>query len=86
MFETKKGSKSVPIPLKKPGPVMTHKYLWIRIALTEKVLDKIVDYLVQSADKYYSQDSLIADPTDGPIIASLLGRRTCGFLRKSQIV
>ncbi|XP_055339768.1 small G protein signaling modulator 1-like [Paramacrobiotus metropolitanus] len=68
----KRNSKSLP-PLKKlPGPTVTHKYLWIRIALVEKVLDKIVDYLVKSADKYYSANSLIADPTDGPIIASLL--------------
>ncbi|OQV13372.1 Small G protein signaling modulator 2 [Hypsibius exemplaris] len=72
IFETKKGSKSVPVPKKIPGPVMTHKFLWIRIALTERVLDKIVDYLVRTADKYYSQDSLIADPVDGPVLASLL--------------
>ena len=61
-------------PKKIPGPVMTHKFLWIRIALTERVLDKIVDHLVRSSDKYYAHESLIADPVDGPILASLLGR------------
>lgn len=73
LFDSRKNSKSLPPLRKVPGPVMTHKYLWIRIALVERILDKIVDFLVKSADKYYSPESLIADPTDGPIIASLLG-------------
>uniref|UniRef100_A0A2I3HBU8 Small G protein signaling modulator 1 n=1 Tax=Nomascus leucogenys TaxID=61853 RepID=A0A2I3HBU8_NOMLE len=40
------------------------KHLWIRTALFEKVLDKIV--------KYYEKEALLMDPVDGPILASLL--------------
>ena len=65
-----------PVLKKIPGSLVTHKYLWIRIALLEKVLDKIVDYLVANADHYYSPESLIGDRTDGSgqLIASLLGK------------
>ncbi|CAG5128630.1 unnamed protein product, partial [Candidula unifasciata] len=48
------------------------KYLWLRLAIFEKKLAKILDYLVQNSSKYYEQDALIADPVDGPIFASLL--------------
>uniref|UniRef100_A0A8D0GRZ5 Small G protein signaling modulator 1 n=1 Tax=Sphenodon punctatus TaxID=8508 RepID=A0A8D0GRZ5_SPHPU len=48
------------------------KYLWIRTALFEKVLDKIVHHLVENSSKYYEKDALLMDPVDGPILASLL--------------
>ncbi|XP_060048542.1 small G protein signaling modulator 1 isoform X2 [Erinaceus europaeus] len=48
------------------------KHLWIRTALFEKVLDKIVHYLVENSSKYYEKGALLMDPVDGPILASLL--------------
>uniref|UniRef100_H3DEM2 Small G protein signaling modulator 1 n=1 Tax=Tetraodon nigroviridis TaxID=99883 RepID=H3DEM2_TETNG len=48
------------------------KNLWIRAALFEKVLDKIVLYLVENSSKYYEKEALLMDPVDGPILASLL--------------
>lgn len=48
------------------------RYLWIRLAIVEKQLAKILDYLVQHNSKYYEEDALISDPVDGPIFASLL--------------
>ncbi|XP_055017510.1 small G protein signaling modulator 1 isoform X2 [Boleophthalmus pectinirostris] len=50
----------------------TVKNLWIRTALFEKVLDKIVLYLVENCSKYYEKEALLMDPVDGPILASLL--------------
>ncbi|XP_039627716.1 small G protein signaling modulator 1 isoform X2 [Polypterus senegalus] len=48
------------------------KHLWIRTALFEKVLDKIVHYLVENSSKYYEKEAVLMDPVDGPILASLL--------------
>ncbi|XP_034451370.1 small G protein signaling modulator 1 isoform X1 [Hippoglossus hippoglossus] len=48
------------------------KNLWIRAALFEKVLDKIVLYLVENSSKYYEKEAVLMDPVDGPILASLL--------------
>ncbi|XP_025837665.1 small G protein signaling modulator 2-like [Agrilus planipennis] len=48
------------------------KYLWIRLALFEKQLAKIIDYLVSNASKYYDKDALVADPDYGNILSSLL--------------
>lgn len=48
------------------------KYLWIRIALFEKQLAKIIDYLVSNASKFYDKDALVADPDYGSILSSLL--------------
>ncbi|XP_030357750.1 small G protein signaling modulator 1 isoform X1 [Strigops habroptila] len=48
------------------------KHLWIRTALFEKVLDKIVLYLVENSSKFYEKEALLMDPVDGPILASLL--------------
>ncbi|XP_038559085.1 small G protein signaling modulator 1 isoform X2 [Micropterus salmoides] len=48
------------------------KSLWIRTALFEKVLDKIVLYLVENSCKYYEKEAVLMDPVDGPILASLL--------------
>ncbi|KFV14623.1 Small G protein signaling modulator 2, partial [Tauraco erythrolophus] len=68
-------------PLKRQGsttsktPVLTPqaiKHIWVRTALIEKVLDKIVQYIVDNCSKYYEKEALLADPVCGPILASLL--------------
>ncbi|KAK2505520.1 hypothetical protein MC885_010125 [Smutsia gigantea] len=48
------------------------KHIWVRTALIEKVLDRIVQYLVENCSKYYEKEALLADPVFGPILASLL--------------
>ncbi|XP_062398791.1 small G protein signaling modulator 1 isoform X2 [Sardina pilchardus] len=48
------------------------KHLWIRTALIEKVLDKIVLYLVENSSKFYEKEAIMMDPVDGHILASLL--------------
>lgn len=48
------------------------KYLWIRLALYEKRLSRIIDHLVSNANRYYEKDSLVADPDYGSILSSLL--------------
>ncbi|XP_077692699.1 small G protein signaling modulator 2 isoform X1 [Eretmochelys imbricata] len=56
-------------------PVLTLqaiRHIWVRTALIEKVLDKIVQYLVDNCSKYYEREALLADPVYGPILASLL--------------
>ncbi|RZC32861.1 small G protein signaling modulator 1, partial [Asbolus verrucosus] len=61
--------------LKKNASLPTNplpKYLWIRLALFEKQLAKIIDYLVSNANKYYDKDALVADPDYGSILSSLL--------------
>lgn len=49
-----------------------YRYLWIRIALYEKKLARIIDHLVTNANRYYDKDSLVADPDYGSILSSLL--------------
>ncbi|KAL3857444.1 hypothetical protein ACJMK2_012114, partial [Sinanodonta woodiana] len=58
--------------LKRPATPYNPKYIWIRVAIFEKQLAKILDYLVQNNSKYYEAEALISDPVDGPIFASLL--------------
>ncbi|TMW54284.1 hypothetical protein DOY81_000639, partial [Sarcophaga bullata] len=48
------------------------KYLWIRVALYEKRLAKIIEHLVSNANNYYDRDALVADPDYGSILSSLL--------------
>ncbi|CAG9857477.1 unnamed protein product [Phyllotreta striolata] len=48
------------------------KYLWIRLALFDKHLAKIIDYLVSNASKYYDKDALVADAEYGTILSSLM--------------
>ncbi|XP_037931928.1 small G protein signaling modulator 2-like [Teleopsis dalmanni] len=48
------------------------KYLWIRLALYEKRLSKIIEHLVNNANNYYDRDALVADPDFGSILSSLL--------------
>ncbi|KAJ0057191.1 hypothetical protein NL108_002127, partial [Boleophthalmus pectinirostris] len=53
-------------------PPQALKHLWIRTALMEKLLDKIVLYLVENCSTYYEKEAMLMDPVDGPILASLL--------------
>ncbi|KAG6446796.1 small G protein signaling modulator 2 isoform X2 [Manduca sexta] len=48
------------------------RYLWIRIALFERQLAKIIEHLVTNATRYYERDALVADPDYGSILSSLL--------------
>ncbi|XP_053767544.1 small G protein signaling modulator 2 isoform X6 [Desmodus rotundus] len=48
------------------------KHIWVRTALIEKVLDRVVQYLVENCSKYYEKEALLADPVFGPILACLL--------------
>ncbi|KAH8314598.1 hypothetical protein KR074_009183, partial [Drosophila pseudoananassae] len=48
------------------------KYLWIRLALYEKRLAKIIEHLVSNASNYYDREALVADPDYGSILSSLL--------------
>uniref|UniRef100_A0A8V1ADS4 Small G protein signaling modulator 2 n=1 Tax=Gallus gallus TaxID=9031 RepID=A0A8V1ADS4_CHICK len=79
--ESRKNQPNVQEPLKRQGsatsktPVLTPqaiKHIWVRTALIEKVLDKIVQYIVDNCSKYYEKEALLADPVCGPILASLL--------------
>ena len=49
-----------------------YKFLWIRMALLNKQLIKIIDHIINCSSKFYSPYALIADPVDGPIFSSLL--------------
>ncbi len=49
-----------------------YRFLWIRMALLNKSLIKIIDYIIINSAKYYSPYSLMLDPVDGPIFSSLL--------------
>ncbi|XP_041338746.1 small G protein signaling modulator 2 isoform X6 [Pyrgilauda ruficollis] len=79
--ESRKSQPNGQEPLKRQGsttsrtPVLTAqaiKHIWVRTALIEKVLDKIVQYIVDNCSKYYEKEALLADPVCGPILASLL--------------
>ncbi|XP_028396533.1 small G protein signaling modulator 1-like [Dendronephthya gigantea] len=48
------------------------KFLWIRVALVEKLLAKILGSLVEHADKFYEPTAILADPVNGPLVANLL--------------
>ncbi|XP_037348374.1 small G protein signaling modulator 2 isoform X2 [Talpa occidentalis] len=65
----RQGSASNRAPALSPQAL---KHLWVRTALIEKVLDRVVQYLVENCSKYYEKEALLADPVFGPILASLL--------------
>lgn len=48
------------------------KFLWIRIALLEKLLGKIVEDLQNNASQFYEPEALLSDPADGRIFIELL--------------
>ncbi|CAH1641146.1 unnamed protein product [Spodoptera littoralis] len=54
------------------GSPPTSRHLWIRIALFERQLAKIIEHLVNNANRYYERDALVADPDFGSILSSLL--------------
>ncbi|XP_055377926.1 small G protein signaling modulator 1-like isoform X2 [Condylostylus longicornis] len=70
----KKGSSSSSVlsTTSPPSSPPIVKYLWIRLALYEKRLSKIIEHLVTNAARYYERDSLVADPDYGSILSSLL--------------
>ncbi|XP_055511641.1 small G protein signaling modulator 1 [Leucoraja erinacea] len=78
VIESRKAQGSIPQesvrrPQKMPNlPAQALKHLWIRTALFEKVLDKIVQHLAENCSKYYEKEALLMDPVDGPILGSLL--------------
>ncbi|XP_021939313.1 small G protein signaling modulator 2-like isoform X3 [Zootermopsis nevadensis] len=67
-LQKKNSAGGVMTPAGPPSP----RYLWIRLALFEKQLAIIIDYLVQNSSKYYEKDSLVADSDFGSILSSLL--------------
>ncbi|XP_045382072.1 small G protein signaling modulator 2 isoform X2 [Lemur catta] len=65
----RQGSTSGKTPALSPQAL---KHIWVRTALIEKVLDRIVQYLSENCSKYYEKEALLADRVFGPILASLL--------------
>uniref|UniRef100_A0A8C4F7R1 Small G protein signaling modulator 2 n=1 Tax=Dicentrarchus labrax TaxID=13489 RepID=A0A8C4F7R1_DICLA len=62
------------VPRRPPQPLSAQaiKHIWVRTALFEKVLDKIVQYIVDNSSKYYEREALMHDSVFGPILAALL--------------
>jgi len=48
------------------------KFLWVRTALTEKLLDQILHFLVINHKKFYEETSIMSNCVYGEIIAALL--------------
>ncbi|XP_004635391.1 small G protein signaling modulator 2 isoform X3 [Octodon degus] len=65
----RQGSASGKAPALSPQAL---KHIWVRTALIEKVLDRVVQYLAENCSKFYEKEALLADPVFGPILASLL--------------
>ncbi|NP_001361617.1 small G protein signaling modulator 2 isoform 2 [Mus musculus] len=65
----KQGSTGGKAPALSPQAL---KHIWVRTALMEKVLDRVVQYLAENCSKYYEKEALLADPVFGPILACLL--------------
>ncbi|XP_021093725.1 small G protein signaling modulator 2 isoform X4 [Heterocephalus glaber] len=65
----RQGSTSGKAPALSPQAL---KHIWVRTALIEKVLDRVVQYLAENCSKFYEKEALLADPVFGPILASLL--------------
>uniref|UniRef100_A0A9J8AN87 Small G protein signaling modulator 2 n=1 Tax=Cyprinus carpio carpio TaxID=630221 RepID=A0A9J8AN87_CYPCA len=66
----RQGSSAARAP--QPLSVQAIKHIWVRTALFDKVLDKIVQYIVDNASKYYEKEALMHDAVFGPILAALL--------------
>ena len=49
-----------------------YRYLWIKLAILNKSLTEIIDYLYNNSSKFYLPHALMADPLDGEIFCSLL--------------
>ncbi|MEQ2210533.1 Small G protein signaling modulator 2, partial [Xenoophorus captivus] len=67
----RRGSSTTSRP---PQPLSAQaiKHIWVRTALFEKVLDKIIQHIVDNSSKYYEREALMHDPVFGPILAALL--------------
>uniref|UniRef100_A0A8C6SPM5 Small G protein signaling modulator 2 n=1 Tax=Neogobius melanostomus TaxID=47308 RepID=A0A8C6SPM5_9GOBI len=48
------------------------RHIWVRTALFDKVLDKIIQHIVDNCSKYYEKEALMHDPVYGSILAALL--------------
>ncbi|XP_055911529.1 small G protein signaling modulator 2 [Eupeodes corollae] len=68
----KKSSSSSVTTINTIPPTPVVKYLWIRLALYEKRLSKIIEHLVNNASNYYERDALVSNPDYGSILSSLL--------------
>ncbi|CAL8360430.1 unnamed protein product [Merluccius merluccius] len=68
----RQGSTSSGPRAPQPLSAQAIKHIWVRTALFEKVLDKIVQYIVDNSSKYYEREALMHDPVYGPILAALL--------------
>uniref|UniRef100_A0A4W6CK84 Small G protein signaling modulator 2 n=1 Tax=Lates calcarifer TaxID=8187 RepID=A0A4W6CK84_LATCA len=70
-LQQRQGSSTTSRP---PQPLSAQaiKHIWVRTALFEKVLDKIVQYIVDNSSKYYEREALMHDSVFGPILAALL--------------
>ncbi|CAH8509237.1 unnamed protein product [Schistosoma turkestanicum] len=62
--------QNILLPDGRPDTVFQN--FWIRIAIYEKVLDKIVKFLADNTLQYYESGSIIADPCDGQLLSDLL--------------
>lgn len=54
------------------GNSCKRKYFWVRMALTEKLLDQILQFLVKNHRKFYEESSIMSNSVYGEIIAVLL--------------
>ncbi|XP_053503889.1 small G protein signaling modulator 2 isoform X2 [Ictalurus furcatus] len=66
----RQGSSAGRLP--QPLSAQAIKHIWVRTALFDKVLDKIVQYIVDNSSKYYEKEALMHDSVFGPILAALL--------------
>ncbi|XP_053363976.1 small G protein signaling modulator 2 isoform X4 [Clarias gariepinus] len=66
----RQGSSAGRVP--QPLSAQAIKHIWVRTALFDKVLDKIVQYIVDNSSKYYEKEALMHDSVFGPILAALL--------------
>uniref|UniRef100_A0A1A9WQ21 Rab-GAP TBC domain-containing protein n=1 Tax=Glossina brevipalpis TaxID=37001 RepID=A0A1A9WQ21_9MUSC len=66
--------------------LLSLKYLWIRLALSEKRLVIIIEYLVANASSYYEKDSLVANSDYGSTLSSLLAGLSALEFTKAKTV
>ncbi|KRZ13883.1 Small G protein signaling modulator 2 [Trichinella zimbabwensis] len=52
--------------------LVQHEIVWIRLAITEKVLDIIIKYISENARKYYDENALMRDSVSSSMVAGLL--------------
>ncbi|KRZ44466.1 Small G protein signaling modulator 2 [Trichinella pseudospiralis] len=52
--------------------LVQHEIAWIRLAITEKVLDIIIKYISENAKKYYDENALMRDSVSSSMVAGLL--------------